>query len=143
MAKRLITAPGGRVIRKRPSRTRGSGLWKASSSSVKASGSSTTTRADSDVSASPLPSEAVKDSGGAWGAATFTGAPLCAPAPAGRAISPRASSRASAGTRWDRNRGGVFDVLRGVGMPASNARAGERICPRSRNGRARPRVRTR
>ena len=84
MAKRLTVAPSGRVIRKRPSRTRASGLRKIRCSSVNASGSSITARADRETSSKPAPSEAVSESGasgaGATGTSTFVpGCPVAAP----------------------------------------------------------------
>ena len=65
IANRDSAAPGGSVIANRPSRTRASVFSNHRWSSVYASGPSTTARASSRVSASPLPSVAVSDSGGA------------------------------------------------------------------------------
>jgi hypothetical protein len=64
IANRDSAAPGGSVIANRPSRTRASGLWKYRCSSVYASGPSTTARASSRASTSPVPSDPVSDIGG-------------------------------------------------------------------------------
>ncbi len=63
MAKRLIAAPSGSVMAKRPSMVLGLGLRKARCSSVKANGPSTTARARREISFRPVPSAAVSEMG--------------------------------------------------------------------------------